>query len=343
MVHCVAGAREVHQAVAEVDTAGGAGAHAEDGLQKLGSAGADQAIQTEDLALADVKGDILQVRLVLGGKVLDRQDRLAGLVVDRREAVLERTADHCGDQLVHVGVLGALGHDEVAVTKHRDVVADLEDLVHLVRDVDERDALALEHAHHREELLDLLGHERRGGLVEHDDLGVVGDCLGDLAHLALRDAHVLHRLREVDRHAEAAEQVRGLLLHAGLVDDACRVGRVATEEQVVDNVALEALVELLVDHGYAIFQRVLGTGEAHLAPIEDDVTLVLLISAEQALHHGGLACAVLAHESHHGAATHVEVDVVEDPVATERLAHPMDLQDVVLLLIRHLITPLYPW
>ncbi|WP_243427463.1 hypothetical protein, partial [Gemmiger formicilis] len=37
-----------------------------------------------------------------------------------------------GNQLVHVGVFGALGHDQVAVTQHRDFIADFEDLVHLV-------------------------------------------------------------------------------------------------------------------------------------------------------------------------------------------------------------------
>ena len=324
--------------VAEVHASGSSGADAEDRLEQLGAAGAHEPVQAEDLALAHVERDVLQVGIELRGEVLDRQNRIAGLVVDRREAVVERAAHHGGDELVHVGVGGVLGHDHVAVAQHRHVVADLEDLVHLVRDVDERDALALELAHHLEELVDLLRHERGGGLVEHDDLGVVRDGLGDLAHLALRDAHVLHRLREVHRHAEAAEQVSGLLAHAALVDHTQAVGGIAAEEQVVDHAPVEALVELLVHHGHAVLQRVLGPEEVHLLAFEENRPLVLLVGAEQALHHGGLARAVLAHEAHDGALPHVEVNVVEDAVAAERLAHAPYRQDDVVLGVCHALT-----
>ena len=219
------------------------------------------------------------------------------------------------------------------VAQHRDVVADLEDLVHLVGDVDQRDALLLEHAHHRKELLDLLGHERGGGLVQYDDLGVVGDGLCDLAHLALGDRHVAHGRVQVDREAELAEEVGCLLAHAALVNDAQRVRREAAEEQVVLDVAVQALVELLVHHRDAVLERVLGTGEGDLLAVEQDGSLVLLVGAEQAVHHRGLACAVLAHEAHDGAAPNVEVDVVQNPVASERLAHALDRQDDVILLV----------
>ena len=190
---------------------------------------------------------------ILGGKVLDGKHRLAGGVVHRREAAFERAADHGGDQLVHIGLAGGLGHDQVAVPQDRNFVADLKDLVHLVGYVDQRDALGLEHAHHLKQFVDLLHGQRGGGLVQHDDLGVVADRLGDLTHLPLRNRHVAHRLGQVDRHAQLAEQIGRLALHLAFVDHAHRVHRVAAQEQVVDHAAFQALVEFLVDHGDTVF------------------------------------------------------------------------------------------
>ena len=67
--------------------------------------------------------------------------------------------------------------------------------------------------------------------------------------------------------AELTEKLGSLLFHSALVDDAHCVGRVAAEEQVVRHVPLQALVELLVDHGDAVLQRVLGAGKADLLAV----------------------------------------------------------------------------
>ncbi len=60
-----------------------------------------------------------------------------GVLSTGREAALQGAAHHGGDQLVHVGVLGGLCHDQIAVPQHGDLIADLKDLVHLVGDVDQ--------------------------------------------------------------------------------------------------------------------------------------------------------------------------------------------------------------
>ena len=66
----------------------------------------------------------------------------------------------------------------------------------------------------------------------------------------------------------------------------------ATEEQVVLDVAVEALVELLVHHRDAVLKGILGSGEGDLLAVEPDGPLVLLIGAEQALHQSRFSCAV---------------------------------------------------
>ena len=50
--------------------------------------------------------------------------------------------------------------------------------------------------------------------------------------------------------------------------------------------SLDALRQLLVDHGNSVFQRILGAGKAHLLTIQENRTLILLICTEKALHHG---------------------------------------------------------
>ena len=76
---------------------------------------------------------------------------------------------------------------------------------------------------------------------------------------------------------------------------------IAAQPQVVHDAAGEGLVQLLVHHGHAVFQRFLGVFEVDLLAVQNDGAVVLGIDAEQALHQGGLSRAVLAHQRVDGA------------------------------------------
>ncbi len=140
------------------------------------------------------------------------------MVVQRREALVKRAPHHRGYELVHISVFDVFGHDQLAVAKHRHVIAYLEHLIHLMRDIYNCDALLLERAHHLKELVDLTCHKRRCRLVKDDDFRIVRDGLRDLTHLALRYGHLAHRLGEVDRHAKAPKELGSLFFHAALID-----------------------------------------------------------------------------------------------------------------------------
>ena len=202
-------------------------------------------------------------------------------------------------------------------------------------DIDQGDALLLQHPHHFKELVHLLDCQRGGGLVQDNHLRIVGDCLGDLAHLPLGNGHVPHRLGQVHGHTELSEQLGGLLFHATFIHDPHGIGGVTSKEQVVDDVPLQALVQLLVDHGDPVFQGVFRTGKADFLSVQIDLSLVLLIGAEQALHHGRLTGAVFAHQSHDRSTLYVQVDMVKHPVSAERLAHTANRQDDIVFRICH--------
>ena len=110
-----------------------------------------------------------------------------------REDVAVFAADHHLDHFV-VGLgAGLVGRDVAAVAEDRALVGKLGDLVHAVRDVEERQAFGAQPLQHREDLGDVGGGQRRGRLVEDQDARLARQRLGDLDHLPARQRQVLDR------------------------------------------------------------------------------------------------------------------------------------------------------
>ena len=120
----------------EGDLASLAGHGAEEVLQHLGAAGAVQTRDAQDLALSQLEGGVLQAG-VSARDVLNVQNDLAGGVLLGREAVGELAAHHQADDLVHGQLFGRAGGHPGAVAHDGHVVADAEDLLHLVAYVDD--------------------------------------------------------------------------------------------------------------------------------------------------------------------------------------------------------------
>ncbi len=92
--------------------------------------------------------------------------------------------------------------DRPALTHHDDAVGDGERFLQLVADED--DALAGSPCSvfdDPEELIDLLGRQHRGRLVEYEELGVAVEHLDDLDPLLNADRQVLDQRRRVDVEA----------------------------------------------------------------------------------------------------------------------------------------------
>ena len=97
--------------------------------------------------------------------------------------------------------------DVLAIAQHGDAVAHFEDLFEVVRDEDHRDALRLQLAHDREQMLGFGGRERGGRLVEDQNARIERERLADLDELLLRDRQFADRHGQIDRHAAAARKI----------------------------------------------------------------------------------------------------------------------------------------
>ena len=103
-----------------------------------------------------------------------------------------------------------VGLDRAAVADDGDRVGDRGDLVELVGDHDLGDALGLQATHQVQQVRGVVLVEGGGGLVEDEQLDVLGQGLGDLDQLLLAHAECLDRGVGVDLQADAGQQVERL-------------------------------------------------------------------------------------------------------------------------------------
>ena len=120
-----------------------------------------------------------------------------------------------------------------SVAKHRNAVGDLEDLVEVVGNVDDRDRLLLQSADDAEDEFGFVFGERRGRLVHDEDAGASGERARDLDNAPLGDRQSMHEPIRLDRaEAELFEERAGALANCGIIDDA--KARAGPQRQIGD-------------------------------------------------------------------------------------------------------------
>ncbi len=126
--------------------------------------------------------------------------------------------DHQADDFVGIQLPRRAGGDPLAVPHDGDVVRDAQNFVHLVGDIDDADALFRQPLHDAEQVLHLVFRQGGGGLVQHQDLRVVGDGLGDLHHLAAGNGQRADPRARIDVDLQILENRTGFLIHPAGVD-----------------------------------------------------------------------------------------------------------------------------
>jgi hypothetical protein len=175
----------------------GAEAAAEHAHRQLGATGAHEPREADDLAGPQSEIRALDQHAAVLGRavhrpVLDPQNLLADRRLVRRESVLHGAPDHERDELVLVDA--RVAHRQrlngAAVADDGRPVGDRRDLVELVRDDHARDALVAQAAQQIEQVSGVVVVQRRGGLVENEELHLLRQRLRDLDELLLADSEV---------------------------------------------------------------------------------------------------------------------------------------------------------
>ena len=227
------------------------------------------------------------------GEALHREDHILGLGLLLVDHEVHIPAHH------HLGelFLGGGGHvhgaDVLALAEHSAAVGHRHDLVELVGDEEDALALGLEPAHDVHKLVDLLGGEDGGGLIEDEDLIVPVEHLQDLGALLHAHGDILHQGVRVHLQAVFVGEGHDLLPGLRLLQKAPLAGLHAQDDIVQHGEALHQL-EVLVDHADAQVVGVVGVLNLHHPAVLLDGALLRPVQAEENAHQRGLAGAVLS-------------------------------------------------
>ena len=190
----------------------------EEALHELRSLCTDQSAEAEDLALTDVEAAVLEGLRVNRGKMLCLEDDVADLMYVIRIYLRKLTTDHLRDDIVGAHLGCRPGTDIGTISHDGDVVGDPLDLIHLMRDVDHRNALITQLIHNlEEEIYFLIG---KGGrrLIEDDDSRFMGNRLCDLDHLHLSDGERAEQRLRIIIETQLLQPAIGLFKHLLVID-----------------------------------------------------------------------------------------------------------------------------
>jgi len=205
---------------------------ADDGTRQLGATCPDETGEAQHLTPPQAETDVVEHTPTL--EVLDPEElRPNGGALLLAVDLFDLPADHHGDEHLFRDVGDRLLVDELAVAHHHDLIGDLEDLGHLVRDVDKGRPLGLEPADDVEELRRLRLGQRRCGLVEQQHLRSGREGLEDLEHLPLPHGQALDESPRVDVQVELAEEVTGVPVELAPSDLSGRAGGLPVGEDVL--------------------------------------------------------------------------------------------------------------
>ncbi len=206
------------------------------------------------------------------------------------------------------------------VAQHGDAVGDREDFFQAVADVDRRHAAAAQVPHEVEQTSGVGLRESCCRLVEHEDLGALGERSGDLDHLLLPDAESADRHVDVKIRSHVGERLACARAKAIPLDQAAR-NRLAPEHQVLGHCHLGHECELLCDDGYAAALSILDACQMQEFSPKPDLAFVssVRVEARKDLDERALPRAVFAAERVDLPLLELEGDAVESSDARKLL------------------------
>src|SRR5690242_7935823 len=306
----VGGGADARRAAVEEHLAGIGGRETEDGLRQLGAAGSDQAGEAEDLAPAHGKRDIADSAFRAGEPARFEDDLADGHIALGEDGV-DVAAYHETDQAGAIDLAQFARGDLPAVAQDGDPIGDGGDFLQAVRNIDDADAGRAQRANHAEETLDLALGERRGRLIQDQDLRLRADGFGDLDDLLLGHAERAHHAIGGDICAGALEQLRCEPAPRAPIDLPPSAAALQSEADVLGNREIRKERRLLINRRDP--QRASETGRVvrDRAAVYDQGCRVRLHSAGDDFDQRRFARAVFADQRVDLAGTQLERDLFQ--------------------------------
>ena len=286
---------------------------------------------TEYLASACIKADVVHGVALVGMRghtqIPDLQHHIRGLGRLLYDLQLHRAAHHHVGQLLLVGVAGVHGTHIAALTQNRHPVRHRHDLVELVGDEEDGFPLRRQVLHNGHQLVDLLGRQHGGGLVEDEDLVVAVEHLQDLGTLLHTHSDILHLGVQVHVQAVPLGELLDLPPRFLFLQEAA-LRRFGAQNDVVQHGEYLHQLEVLVDHADTQCRGIVGIVDLHRLAVLAYLARLGLVQAEQHAHQRGFAGAVFAQQRVDLSLFQLEGDIVVGLDAGELLGNVKHLDHI---------------
>lgn len=310
------------------DVATQAAQHAEQGQEHLALPLSIQPAEPYDFARPH--GDIDVVQPTVPRQASHVECRRAGRVA-RRWLGWKSMRDIAPDHHLHgLGVAlraGQKGRHVAAVAKHGAVVGQLFDLVHPVRDIDDRHALTSQAFEQRKYTGHIRRSQRRRGFIKDQNPGLTRQGFRDLDHLPTRQRQTFHRRERMDVFGTRTRQCRLGNATLRLAIDQAEAGRWIRDADVVGHAQIGHERQLLKDAGDTGAHRLLRMREPTFHASEHDAAFVGLDDARHDLDQCRLARAVFTEQCMDAPGRHGEVGMLERTHAAVALGHLYQLKN----------------
>ncbi|OWK19569.1 hypothetical protein AJ88_40210 [Mesorhizobium amorphae CCBAU 01583] len=235
-------------------------------------------------------------------------------------------ADHHGDDgfFRHLREINGIDHGTIA--HDGGALADAEDLVQLVRDIDHRDAVAGKADDDLGQALEFARRQARCRLVHGDDPGAIEQRAGDLDNLPLRHLQAAERGCRIDRWVEGGKGFSGAAFLLAPGDKDAAAGQRMAEKHVLGDAEARHLLQFLMDHGDTGGARRDRVVQRHWLAVDQHASRCRPVDPRQDAQQRRLAGAVLAKQAMDLAGADREGHVVEGPHGRKQLGDTCELQ-----------------
>ena len=273
--------------------------NAEEGVEQLAPARAEQAPDAEDLAPVKLKAEVFGQ--LLAGDVLRLENHVFQSDFTVMDTAFDLVAQHHFNQLLFVDIPDLSLADNLAVSQHNNIVTQIKDLIQEVRDIEDDVALLPQFADHLEQHGDLMVGERGSRLVKQEDAAALTQRTCNLDDLLVADGESEHRCLHIDMAVKCVEIYLRFLLHGFEVKAEALLFsplvQVRRQDVFIHGHRVESL-DFLLDKGDTKIRGGFGVCDHDLVAVDNNLAAVIgLVNTAEDVHQRGLAGSVDADDA----------------------------------------------